>query len=1031
MNFDSRSVFVFLVVGLASSISASASTFAQPGMAEAAAKFRTVDQPVEPLANGSILAEAEEFAVAPLAAAPVGEPKVWQAKNYGENYYCATFANCFLSRKAFLAAPEACDETLATISVKVPAAGRYLALVRYEACYRFETQFTLKIEQGGAVVFTRMYGGTANPKVWAFSEKVKPQVAWPWGAVENIVWEGHDAAVDLQAGTAKLTLIAGKQPEPAAKRHVDCVLLTPNIDDVQQRIEKESYLPLDGLLTQEGDVFLRLSNRGATKLALNVPAGTEHSPYWIHQRAWKPQQLAAEPGQTTDWVEVGSLLDSLNDGQWHLTAAGAAATDAVNYVVELAAKNAGGATEKIAEFPSQSKTLRLVYFGDTRYRRSFETQEDVLYDLLDYLKKQPRSGKPVQRTLVYAYTFDKLPADDPAAAKYNAAVDEFIAMFNLATTDTSRPGTAENPRGYIDVRGEADLEAYCQKLKEQGLADKIAVVSLGDEIGLALPPADDHAGFRAWLAARGHKPADVVPSATAWEQVNYSPAADRAADPRGFYFSKLYQHHVGVEQQKARTDILKRHLPRAGIGANYSPHHGNPYLGEVHQWITLFRRGGMTMPWSEDYIWGVPVGSQQMNFICLDMFRAALKGQPDAKMMQYVMPHWPGNTPASWRRMFYGSIAHGVKHFNLFEFRPMQAAYTENYVNLPEMYVEVRNGLDELATFEDIVQDGQVQPAQTALWFSETSDIWDDNAAPFAAAKRCLYVAIRHQQVPLDFVIDEDALAGDLKNYKLLFLTDRHVSRAASEKIKEWVESGGRLVATAGAGLLDEFNQPNDILIGLYGITPGELETPAAASVVYAKQDLPFSEPLDTVKFDLPQIDEFSVPIYAARQKFTASPNVVVETFADGSPAILRAEIGKGEVKYCGFLPGLSYFRPAMPKRPVDRGTIDDCMAHFVPREFDEGARALVWWASLDAAREVHCSQQFVESTVIKSPHGVAIPLVNWSGGPIRGLKVMLSADIPAGKITLASGRPVEVIEKEGARTLKLDLDVADAIIIR
>ena len=91
------------------------------------------------------------------------------------------------------------------------------------------------------------------------------------------------------------------------------------------------------------------------------------------------------------------------------------------------------------------------------------------------------------------------------------------------------------------------------------------------------------------------------------------------------------------------------------------------------------------MPWAEDYIFQVPVGSQQMNFLSLDLFRAGIRNNPQAKIHFYVMPHWPGNTPASWRRQFYGDLAHGAKIFNLFEFRPVQAAYTENHCSSPEM----------------------------------------------------------------------------------------------------------------------------------------------------------------------------------------------------------------------------------------------------------------------------------------------------------------------------------------------------------
>ena len=93
-------------------------------------KFRS-DEPVTPAPDGTIFCEAEEFTV---------EKPGWQTQPWGENYYAATFANTFLSRKAFLGAPEECDETVATIRINVQEMGRYLVLVRYEAVYRFQTQ---------------------------------------------------------------------------------------------------------------------------------------------------------------------------------------------------------------------------------------------------------------------------------------------------------------------------------------------------------------------------------------------------------------------------------------------------------------------------------------------------------------------------------------------------------------------------------------------------------------------------------------------------------------------------------------------------------------------------------------------------------------------------------------------------------------------------------------------------------------------------------------------------------------------------
>jgi len=44
---------------------------------------------------------------------------------------------------------------------------------------------------------------------------------------------------------------------------VDVVILTTDVAEVQRRIEKEGYLPLDGLLTQAGDLFVKLHNASA------------------------------------------------------------------------------------------------------------------------------------------------------------------------------------------------------------------------------------------------------------------------------------------------------------------------------------------------------------------------------------------------------------------------------------------------------------------------------------------------------------------------------------------------------------------------------------------------------------------------------------------------------------------------------------------------------------------------------------------------------------------------------------------------
>jgi hypothetical protein len=407
------------------------------------------------------------------------------------------------------------------------------------------------------------------------------------------------------------------------------------------------------------------------------------------------------------------------------------------------------------------------------------------------------------------------------------------------------------------------------------------------------------------------------------------------------------------------------------------------------------------------------------------------------------MAHTPNNTPNSWRRQFYGDLAHGVKILNLFEFRPVQAAYTENHVNSPAMYQEVRKAIHELGKFEDIIQDGQVRPGLAAIWCSETADVWDNHRAPFDAAKRCLYIALRHQQIPLDFVADGD----ELKGYHLLCLTDANVSVAGSKAISKWVKTGGMLFATAGAGMFDEFNRPNKIMRELLGIDQKLLEENKDNPIRFEKQDLPFAKPLTTVGVAFAGIGaegKRGLPVLGVCSHITVQgKSKVWGKFADGKPAIALRNLGKGFVYYWAFLPGLTYFEPAIPMRPMDRGTKDESMTHFLPAGFDDRVLrtlSMVTWSR--TKMPVVCEEPPiffhapVESTVIEAPQGIVIPLINWKGKdglgvPIKNLRVTVNIPVPTKNVSLASGRPVRMQMDNGARVFILDLDVADALILR
>jgi hypothetical protein len=262
-----------------------------------------VSQTVGYFSQAMIHIEAENFTAA--------RGSAWVPKGWGDDggLFASTVANTFHSRRGYLHAPaNASAETVATAVFTVAAAGSYQVLARYETGYRFNQPFRLDIAAGAgaAPLYTRTYGYRDSPKAQAFGGcptavgqaagrgQLQAECSWPYGTTENIVWEGTDGApVALAAGSYVMTLTAvnstaagaagAKEPGAAlfCNRNVDVIVLTPNTTDVQLRLLHEApFLPLDGLMSQGGEVFFKVENTGDAEFNLTVPYTYIHSPYF-------------------------------------------------------------------------------------------------------------------------------------------------------------------------------------------------------------------------------------------------------------------------------------------------------------------------------------------------------------------------------------------------------------------------------------------------------------------------------------------------------------------------------------------------------------------------------------------------------------------------------------------------------------------------------------------------------------------------------------------------------------------------------
>jgi hypothetical protein len=283
---------------------------------------------------------------------------------------------------------------------------------------------------------------------------------------------------------------------------------------------------------------------------------------------------------------------------------------------------------------------------------------------------------------------------------------------------------------------------------------------------------------------------------------------------------------------------------------------------------------------------------------------------------------------------------------------------------------------------------------------------------------------IRHAQESLDFATEGD----DLREYRVIYLCDTNVSQAASKALVDWVKAGGTLVATAGGGMFDEYNRPNKRLRQLFGVEHEKFIEDEKGAIQFERQDLPFVRAMGVVETASPALNPSKFSVYGARSVFKVG-NHRTAGFNNGDPAASGWKPGEGYAFYLGYLPGLSYLQPALPKRPVDRGALDESLAHLLPTKTNTDVEKGV--GGYYGSPGVVSPNRQVECNLVRAKHGVVVPIINWRADPVKRLEILIDAQVPTAKITLASGRPVQTKQENGRLVCTLDLDVADALILR
>jgi hypothetical protein len=245
-----------------------------------------------------------------------------------------------------------------------------------------------------------------------------------------------------------------------------------------------------------------------------------------------------------------------------------------------------------------------------------------------------------------------------------------------------------------------------------------------------------------------------------------------------------------------------------------------------------------------------------------------------------------------------------------------------------------------------------------------------------------------------DLIVEEDLKPDLLGRYNVLYFVGDCLPREAVPVIEKWVEAGGILMATAGAGRFDSYHDANPGLQQLLGIHSRTIEE--RTTFLRPRQELAFLQPLSIVKgqgWEMPQLATYE------RVEPEGDCKTLASFTQDGRPAMIARTLGKGRVYYVAALPGLSYLWSALqPPRVPDRGP----SAHIVPTKFDTGARALLETPLKECRFEplVSTGGQLIDTRLIQATNGYFVPLANYEANVGQRVTVSIRLSEPIKKVT-------------------------------
>ena len=932
------------------------------------------------LPKGAIVIEAEAL---------VPENAAWQVIDHTSGAYSSYPSGS----KMLSGSKSTLGKASATFSV--PEAGTYRAWVRYLNDRRQQGAFTVTVEQNGKTVGEE----TLNKEVLRTTERDKANVQFVWQSVAFTAGKG-DATLTLGKPVDKE---AKKPAATSASRTVDLFIITADAGyEADVRDAHPLYAKVTIFPEQERPCVIQLDGRRPKK-----------DPGWFILDAYihrdgiakgrdvfsaKSTCAKLEPGQSSAWVPVHkhlTFLESRRGDAIFFSARGIGKDDIVtNAAFEIAFSTTPDDSGILLKETRRGSGSGLLVNINLMPRKILTERTGSAQSLAWAKATTPVEGS---RPKHFPFCTGMSLNDEISQSEYVGNELDALRIIGINTLDwKNQPKNGDFPlfrdkclfwhlmgnNCPNDPKTEAIEKRFRDKGENEGRADNPAVfISLMDEPGLAsshIKTCDICAkAFQGYVAKQGVK-------------LDGKPSFDIGKDdPVRYYWSRRFQNNSMTEFFRIGTEAAKKHLPGDFTTCNFSTElifDGN-MVNRGADWYEILRSGALTFGETED--WNNYSATYQTAGFQLATLRAACRPRNNRYGIISVLsrPAWDITAKG------FCEIGHGARYLSFSNYGPYYAPTSDTDSHRKEIYQAIKDVTYPTGAVDKHLMDpaARVAKGDAAMLVGVTSDIWSDTAKIGNAHGRervYLHLLLTHCGYRTD-VLDEEDLATELANYKILFVTDSHIRSAYLKPLADWVNAGGTLYLDAGALEYDEYNKPlgADKLLGITREPMQLVEKAGNAVYILCK-----SQPVKNIG---------GMPIYVGYQE----------------PYMKAFSSGKGKVLFSGFFPGMSYI--ASSRNLPERG--------YSARAFDPAYRDYIKSLNLPVQPRLSTSHPLVEASLIESPEADVITLSNWTGEPLANVTVTLRT-APASGATQVFGKGASLgNSNRSGDTLTLDVKNLDA----